>query len=340
MFDKMRKLISFIVIYIGGQQIWQILGGVLLIIVGAFCSMDVSFKKESRLWENPGISIQIAAERYLAEIEAKCYVNEEGKVTLRLFAGEWPKEPVRVWIFITDLYWPFEWETADGIENVTLHFLHSDGEILEEEYTAAVLLNGVQRLVSQRTSCNSGISEKNILGSYNEFFTALIEPEGDDYYLYFQMKPEYVELESKGNTWIRIPWVVSMRQGTGYQMDVNDFKDLMETGIEGDSFFLNNCIIDDHVVTEPDLYISGRYRAKYCTQSDYIIEKIVPKAEIVIPDIVWNDKIQLIPTLIFHDLNYEKIAAAKSWFGGILIALGSGLAVLPLSGWIKAAKKE
>lgn len=42
--------------------------------------------------------------------------------------------------------------------------------------------------------------------------------------------------------------------------------------------------------------------------------------------------------VVFQDLNYDGCGFLQNWIGGILIAVGSGLAVVPISEWLDRLK--
>lgn len=124
-----------------------------------------------------------------------------------------------------------------------------------------------------------------------------------------------------------------MRNAPVYHMDTGDFLELAQLGDASWEFW--NCQIDGKPILDTHLYVHGTYEGDYCNKSDYVLRKVVPTPEFVEPIILWEEENQWAPELVFHEYAYDKTVTRKSWLGGVLIAFGSGLVVLPLSEWLK-----
>lgn len=71
---------------------------------------------------------------------------------------------------------PFEWEIVQGIDNVVIESVPSDGEQIDEEDTLMLYAHGVRLFESQKSGKRKGISREDLSSVYNEFFTTVIEP--------------------------------------------------------------------------------------------------------------------------------------------------------------------
>ncbi len=322
-----------------GYRIVKFLTGIMLIIMGTLLSLDIPLKEDTKInMGNP--AILIAAERYGVNIDVRCFVEKEGKITFGLTAGEQMDEPVRVWFFVMNFGKAFCWETTEEIDHVVLNYSFSDGELLEEKYTLPTYFMGFRNFASQETGNTQGISREYLTNIYGEFFTVLLEPKGEERYIFFQMEPKDAEYRQQGDIIINMPWIVSWRDALANQMNLGDLLDLVERGEIRDLSFLYDCIIDDKAVFEPSIHVSSSYEGDYCIKSNYIVRKVAPDPELMEPYITWEEDVQWIPTLVFYELDYDKIIACKSWLGGILIAVGSGGVMYPLSELLETSKKR
>lgn len=313
-------------------HIAQVLLGLFSIIVGTVIIWDPFSPSDIPEWVGMGPAIQIAAESFMAGISVDCHVAADGAVAISLSAGDSLEEPVRVWVTVEDLYFPFQWEVGDAVSN---RILSQEDGAGDENYPSN------RRFTSQESGLTSGTSH-GYLGDliHIEWFSTVINPEASDRKIWLQMDPEHTEYQNGSNIILRMPQVVSSRSMPALKMTTSDFKDLINAGQYDMLQYFSNCMIDGNASFVPALTMQGDYFSDYTFRPNYILSSIQPDPERLLPDFIWEEKLQWIPYVSFHDINQDWGGLIASWFSGILIAVGSGLVVLPLPGWLQSGRRN
>ena len=315
------------------RHVAKILSGIICIVIGLYLNWDTAGPADVPNWIGKGPLIDIGTEEIRANISVRCNVMEGGIFVLNLSAGEQLDEPVRVWITVLDFYYPFHWEIRDdGTDNVIL--VHASDEESTSDYPIE------RTFISQKTDRMSGESidffSKWI---YGEVFTTVIAPGEGTRKIKFQMEPEHTEYRSGGDVIIRMPYIVGARNMPVYDMSISDFYDIIESGDYNLLPYFSNYMIDGAALFESDLNISGDYSSEYIFHPNYVMTNIQPNPVQLFPFYFWRESLQWIPYIVFHDLGYDERSLTLSWISGILITIGSGLLVLPLSEWIQPMEK-
>ncbi len=318
-------------------KIVEFLVGIIMLVIGTLMSLDISFREKTKKEIEMTPYIAIANESDWAGINVSCYVKNGGEIILGVKNGPQMDKAVRVWIFIINIGKPFNWEVSEGVEQVILTDSVSDGKSFLEQYIVSPYFAISRTYTSQKTDDLQGMSReykyRECTMFNGEVFTTMIEPKGESRYIHFQMDIEDVEYLQEGDIVINMPRIFPMRNAPVYHMDTGDFLELAQLGDASWEFW--NCQIDGKPILDTHLYVHGTYEGDYCNKSDYVLRKVVPTPEFVEPIILWEEENQWAPELVFHEYAYDKTVTRKSWLGGVLIAFGSGLVVLPLSEWLK-----
>lgn len=317
------------------QIIAKILSGILCIAGGLYLNWDTAAPADVPAWISLRPLIDISAEDPWANVNVLCSVMEGGSFVLNLSAGALLDEPVRVWISVQDFCYPFQWEIRDeAIDNIILGYPNSD-EAASSDYSIG------RTFISQKTNRMSGESREYWSGSeYREVFTTVIAPGEENCEIQIKMEPEHTECLIGSDIIIRMPIITSARHMPIYNMDASDMKALLESGDINILPYFSNCMIDGAAVYETTLDIHGSYYSDYISDSNYVLSSIQPNPEMMFPSCAWDESLQWIPYIAFDDLRLEKRSLRRNWYGGILITVGSGLLVLPLSDWIQAVGKD
>lgn len=313
----------------------KILSGILCLAVGLYLNWDIAAPTDIPEWVNTGPIIDISAEKARANIDVRCDVMESGIFTLNLSAGARLSEPVRVWIFVSDPFYAFNWEIMNSsVDNVVLAYADSVEETANDY--------PIERtFISERTGCMNGESRGYLSDwLHAEAFTTVITPEEGDRKIKFQMEPEHVEYRTAGDIIIRMPYVINARNMPVYDMSMSDVNAMFESGDYNILPYFSNCMVDKAPLFETALNICGDYYSEYIVHHNYIMTSIQPNPVQLLPSYRWVESLQWIPYIIFHDLNYDRNSLICTWVGGILIAVGSGLLVLPLPDWIQSMEKS
>lgn len=313
----------------------KILIGILCIAGGLGLNWNTATASDPPDWVNESAIITIDAEKPWADINVRCNVVKDGSLTLSLSAGERLDEPVRVWVTVLDFFYPFHWEVSDAaFSNVTLYYADSAGEATDD-YPAERTF--ISRKNDRTHGESNGYFSKML---YFEYFTTVIEPGEQSREIKLQMDPEHTEYRTGGDIIIRMPYITGARRMPAYTMSVSDFGAIIESGDYNMLPYFSNCMIDGAAVFESALNITADYYSEYVYLSKYIVTSVQPSPEMLFPSCYWKESLQWIPHIVFHDLSYDKHSLIRSWFSGILIAIGSGLLVLPLSDWIQPMEKN
>ena len=314
------------------RRVAKILGGILCIVIGLCFDGNTASSTDVPLWISIGPIINISSESPWASIDVLCSVRESGSFVLILSAGEYLHEPVRVWVTVQDFCYPFQWEIGnDAIDNVVLSTAGSEEKI--SDYPIE------RTFVSHKTDRMSGESIEYLSGwLYEEVFTTVITPGEGSCKMIFNMEPEHAECRIGGDVIIRMPIVASAQNMPIYNMDASDVKAFFESGETNIIPLFSNCMIDGAVLYGTTLDINGSYFSDYILDSNYILGSIQPNPELLFPSCSWDESLQWVPYIAFRDLSYDECSLVHNWISGILIAIGSGLLVLPLSDWINSIK--
>lgn len=317
------------------RHVIKILAGILFIALGLCCNWDITAPADVPRWIDSGPYIIISAEELWANIDVGCHVWENGNFVLSLSAGERLYEPVRIWVTVMDIYYPFHWEISDGvIDNVSLRYAHY-GEEVASDYPIE------RTFISQKTDRTSGESKEHMSEwLYSEVFTAVITPGEESCEIKFQMEPDHTEYRIGGDVIIRMPSITNARDMPAYNMNVSDLDAIIESGDDNILSYFSNGVIDGTVLFETTLNINGNYYSEYMLDSNYVMTSIQPNPVLMSPSYIWRESLQWVPYIVFHDFGYDKCSFIFNWIGGILITVGSGLLVLPLSDWIQPREKS
>lgn len=314
------------------RRVAKILGGILFIVIGLCFAGDTASSEDVPFWISTGPIINISSECYMASIDVLCSVRESGNFVLILSAGEYLHEPVRVWVTVQDFCYPFQWEIGnDAIDNVVLSI--ADSEEIISDYPIE------RTFTSHKTDRMNGESIEYLPGwLYKEVFTTVITPGEGSCKMIFKMEPEHTEYRIDGDVIIRMPIIASAQNMPIYNMDASDVKAFIESGETNILPLFSNCMIDGALLYGTTLDINGSYYSNYLLDSNYVLGSIQPNPELLSPSYSWNESLQWVPYIAFRDLSYDERSLVCKWFSGILIAIGSGLLVLPLSDWIHSVK--
>lgn len=316
----------------------MLIGSLLILLCGIWWGWDDSSSVlDVPDWAAAGPVIEIAAEVQGGDLSVWCSVEKEGIFTLHLQGGQHFEEAAQVWVLVQDLSFPFRWEIVDGeVTYRVLSLQDTDGNVEADGYPDN------RKYVSEVLGFTSGESVDLLgMGCNTALFAADIEPGAEgSCMLQFQMDPNHAEYRVGNDIIIRMPWIINSRGAPVYQMMPEDFKELIDAGSYNMLPQFSNFMIDGIPMFETMPVIKGDYFSEYTYNPDIVINSIYPEPSEVIPSVSWQDRLQWIPYLSFHNLNDDRSQFFYTWLSGLLIAVGSGLLVLPLANWLPAEGKQ
>lgn len=312
--------------------------GFFLVIAGIFLAWEKASLSEIPYWVDRGPVIEISSEIPMANFNVRCNVKDEGIFSLALGAGDSLDEPCRIWVFVYDFSFPFRWEIRSGeVENLLLYSEFANDSANNDEITSESDYFLERIFLSQATGLREGESIEWCNGIiYEECFTAVINPgEQTSVEIKFQMDSQHAVWKDNGDIIVRMPVIMEDRGMAVYDTTIGEFKENIDNGKYNLLPYLSSKLIDEVPLFEPALKIIGRYASEYIYNPNYILNKTTLEPEELLPCFYWTAGIQWVPFLSFHDLRFDRIQFIRTWFSGLLTAVGSGMVTIPLSDWLQ-----